>query len=212
MAVLLLAVTQGVGALRQPLRAATTTAQLGLVGRRKLVQHAVACTVLLEYSPISASADASGAVSKADVDYALGDLFACRAAFDTVYRLLLSSDFEDATPLLSRPPIARFGRMVADVVAGPGLEVEGREKLITIRADVAAVIPQLAAALQAEVHQARSRAVGCLLPVRAGLLTPLLWSFGRGSQDAKLARGYAKQARNSLDDLLAVCEAGGLFR
>ena len=94
--------------------------------------------------------------------------------------MLLAQDIEDAMPLLSKPPISRFGRSVSDLVNGPGLSTTDREVVRTIRPEVDRTVTELARALEAE--------------------------------DAKSGRRFAKQARSSLDEILALCEAGGMLR
>ena len=100
---------------------------------------------------------AADAVSAADVAYALGDLFACRAAFDTVYRLLLAKDFEDASPLLFRPPIARFEGSLTQVVTAPGLAPEDRVAISALRLDVGRSIDELTTALEEQDAKAGRR-------------------------------------------------------
>eukprot|EP00966_Prymnesium_polylepis_P191372 4435201-Prymnesium_polylepis.1 len=90
------------------------------------------------------------AVSRADVDYAYADLVACRAAFDTVYRLLLASDFEDAAPLLTRPPIARFGRSIQELTLGPGLDAQAASAIGEVLPAVDRSLTELAKAIEAQ--------------------------------------------------------------
>ena len=145
------------------------------LGRRDALTFLGSGSLLPLLAPTAADAS-----SEADVAYALADLVACRAAFDTVYRLLLSSDFEDASPLLFKPPIARFDLSITELVAGPGPDALDRLAINAIRPGVDRMVGELADALAA--------------------------------QDAKAGRTHAKRARAALDEILSICEAGGMLQ
>ena len=142
--------------------------------RRQLVAGSVAGCAAFSTPALGASA-----LSRADVDYAYADLVACRAAFDTVYRLLLASDFEDAAPLLTRPPIARFGRSIRELTMGPGLEAQAALAIGEMRPAVYRSVAELAEAIEA--------------------------------QDVKAGRVAARTARTAMDEILRLCESGGLL-
>jgi len=113
----------------------------------------------------------------ADVKYAYADLVAARAELNTISRLVASSDFLSAAPLLGKPPFSNIESSLLTLVQGPGLGPEAKKDIGTIKrygvgADVIIMFGGLAEAVT--------------------------------GADASKAKSFAEKAKNALDEVLLV--------
>mgnify|MGYP006154704823 CR=1 FL=1 len=112
----------------------------------------------------SSAAQASVAATQAEVAYAIGDLFACQAAVRTISNLVRYEAWEDAAPLMTRPPISSFGVAAATVVGDLNDEQRDLADAATV---VLSRLHELAAAIEA---QDRARAMAATREASSALI------------------------------------------
>lgn len=128
-------------------------------------------------------AEAAKKYSAADVSYAYADVVAARQGMGTIDSLLRASDVASVAPLLGRPPFSSFKANAQALTRGPTLGPDEKKQI---------------------GNEKRFGLAADVLIMLGGLQDAV------DSGDAAKAKGFAAKAAAALDEVIAVCKAGGL--
>ena len=184
----------------------TPIEHLGCAGRRAVIQHglvAATCAVLgpmrvaaldddfddeaMDEVPDAPTLRTGGtkkqSYSKEDVKAAFADLIACRASIKDIESFLGKSDLASVAPLLAKPPFSSAQDTLLTLVQGPGLGNQEKIQIGTIK----------------------RYGIGADVIIMLGGLNNAVKGGNVGE-----ARSYATKAANALDEVIVVCNSGGL--